>query len=238
MLEARLLNGGYGELQVIFNINAVIKKKRITAIIGPNGSGKSTFLKTLSGLATIYSGEIIYEDQDITRISPHRRAKLGIAYLPQTDNVFSNLTVRENLQIAGYLVDKHEMRERIAIVLDLFPELEHFMNRKAGGLSGGERQFLAIGSALIKRSRILMLDEPTAHLSPKLSGTIFERIVELRDKLDLTIVLVEQNVKRALEIADHTYILQSGQVAFEGGSRGLLERGGVEKYFISPAPRL
>ena len=231
-----LLNSGYGELQVIFDISAKIKAGTITAVLGPNGSGKSTLLKAISGLATIYSGKIIYKNQDITQNPAHKRAKHGIAYLPQTNNIFSNLTVKENLKIAGYLIEKHEIKEQIGMVLDLFPELEPFMQRKAGGLSGGGRQFLAIGSALIRRSKILMLDDPTAHLSPRLSNIIFERIVELRDKLNLTIIFVEQNVKGALEISDTAYILVSGEVVFDGRVNELLDTCPINsiptRYFI------
>ena len=237
MLETILLNSGYGKLQVIFDISTKIKARNITAVLGPNGSGKSTLLKAISGLATIYSGEILYENQDITQNPAHKRAKHGIAYLPQTDNIFSNLTVKENLNIAGYLLDKHEIKDRTNVVLDLFPELEAFMQRKAGGLSGGERQFLAIGSALIRRSKILMLDEPTAHLSQKLSTKIFERIVDLRDRLNLTIMLVEQNVKETLEISDNAYILVNGQVAFEGKTEELFDGKRIDsitaKYFLN-----
>ncbi|OFV68380.1 MAG: branched-chain amino acid ABC transporter ATP-binding protein [Candidatus Syntrophoarchaeum caldarius] len=221
MLETELLNCGYGELQVIFDLSASIERGMITAVLGPNGSGKSTFLKALSGLATIYSGCVRYEGQDVTSMPAHQRAKLGIAYLPQTNNVFSNLTVSENLQIAGYVLDKREVEDRIDAVLDLFPELEGYMHKKAGTLSGGERQFLAIGSALIRKSKILMLDEPTAHLSPKLSAIVLERISELRNKLNLTIVLVEQNVKDTLLISDYAYILVSGRVAYYGDAGAL-----------------
>ncbi|HEC57660.1 MAG TPA: ABC transporter ATP-binding protein [Candidatus Syntrophoarchaeum butanivorans] len=239
MLRTRSLNGGYGELQVIFDINAAIKAGKITAVLGPNGSGKSTFLKAISGLATVYRGEIRYDGRDITRMPSHRRARLGIAYLPQTDNLFSNLTVAENLRIAGYTLGEDKIKERIDAVLDIFPELGRFMKRKAGSLSGGERQFLAIGSALIREAKMLLLDEPTAHLSPKLSEVIFNRILELNDRYGLTIALVEQNVKGALQISDEAYVLVNGQVAFEGRGDELLE-GGMERYFIGSLtePRL
>jgi len=237
VLETRLLNAGYGKLQVIFNISAKIRAKSITAVLGPNGSGKSTFLRAISGFATIYSGEILYEKKNITQNPAHKRARDGIAYLPQTDNIFSNLTVIENLKIAGYLLDKDETEERIKIVFDLFPELEALMQRKAGGLSGGERQFLAIGSALIRRSKILLLDEPTAHLSQRYSREILERIVELRDRLDLTIVLVEQNVKEAVEISDDAYILVNGKIVFGGRVDEILSTTPIDRiparYFLN-----
>jgi branched-chain amino acid transport system ATP-binding protein len=232
VLRTEKLNAGYKELHILFDVNADIRRKDITTVVGPNGSGKSTFLKAVFGLATIHSGKVIYKDQDITRVPPHERTKMGIAYLPQTDNVFTNLTVEENLKIAGYTLEKDELKDRIDLALDVFPELTKYMKRKAGTLSGGERQFLAIATALVRKSEILMLDEPTAQLSPKFAEIIFSKILELRDRLGLTILLVEQNVKRALEISDRAYMLISGRVVFEGKASDLLEHEKFEQYCI------
>ena len=232
MLRTEKLNAGYKELHILFDVNADIRRKDITTVVGPNGSGKSTFLKAVFGLATIHSGKVIYKDQDITRVPPHERTKMGIAYLPQTDNVFTNLTVEENLKIAGYTLEEDELKDRIDLALDVFPELTKYMKRKAGTLSGGERQFLAIATALVRKSEILMLDEPTAQLSPKFAEIIFSKILELRDRLGLTILLVEQNVKRALEISDRAYMLISGRVVFEGKASDLLEHEKFEQYCI------
>ncbi len=229
MIHTEKLSAGYKEVHVLFDIDAEIKKGGITAIVGPNGSGKSTLLKSIFGLTTIYSGKVIYKDDDITNIPPYVRTKLGIAYLPQVDNVFTNLTVEENLKIAGYTLENHEYAERREIALSAFPELNDFLNRKAGTLSGGERQFLAIATALIRRAEVLMLDEPTAQLSPKFAEIIFDKILQLRDDFKLTIALVEQNVKRALEISEYTYLLVSGRVAFEGKSGELMEHEKFEK---------
>jgi len=232
VLRTEKLNAGYKELHILFDVNADIRRKDITTVVGPNGSGKSTFLKAVFGLATIHSGKVIYKDQDITRVPPHERTKMGIAYLPQTDNVFTNLTVEENLKIAGYTLEEDELKDRIDLALDVFPELTKYMKRKAGTLSGGERQFLAIATALVRKSEILMLDEPTAQLSPKFAEIIFSKILELRDRLGLTILLVEQNVKRALEISDRAYMLISGRVVFEGKASDLLEHEKFEQYCI------
>ncbi len=232
MLRVEKLNAGYRELHILFDINASIEKKEITTVVGPNGSGKSTFLKAIFGLATIHSGKIYLNGSEITRVPPHEKTKLGIAYLPQTDNVFANLTVEENLKIAAYTLSREEVKDRIDIALDAFPELEKFMKRKAGTLSGGERQFLAIATALVRKAFVLMLDEPTAQLSPKFAETIFERILDLRDRYNLTILLVEQNVQRALEISDNAYLLVSGRVAFEGKAKDLLEHENFEKMVI------
>jgi branched-chain amino acid transport system ATP-binding protein len=181
-------------------------------------------------LATVHSGKVIFKGEEITRIPPHEKTKLGLAYLPQIENVFVNLTVEENLKIAGYILEKDELKDRIDLALDIFPELKYHINRKAGTLSGGERQFLAIAMALVKKSELIMLDEPTAQLSPKLAEVVFEKIIELRDRLGLTILLVEQNVKRALEISDKAYMLISGRVVFEGRAQELLEHEKFEKY--------
>ncbi len=230
VLRVEDLNAGYGELHILFDVNAKVYDKQITTVVGPNGSGKSTFLKTIFGLSTIYSGKITYCGEEITRTPPHEKTKLGIAYLPQTDNIFVNLSVEENLKIAGYTLEKDEVEERISLALEVFPELKKHMKRKAGHLSGGERQFLAIATALVRKARLLMLDEPTAQLSPKFAETIFSKIVELRERFGLTILLVEQNVKRALEISDRAYMLISGRVIFEGTAKDLLRHEKFEKY--------
>lgn len=232
MLRTVKLNAGYKELHILFDVDAEIERNKITAIVGPNGSGKSTLLKSIFGLATIHSGQVYLNGGDITNYPPHTRTKMGIAYLPQTDNVFTNLSVEENLRIAAYTVNRDEVKDRICAALDVFPELMKFMKRKAGTLSGGERQMLAMATALVRKANVLMLDEPTAQLAPKFAEIIFDRIVKLRDDLNLTILLVEQNVRRALEISDDAYLLVSGRVAFSGKADDLLEHEKFEKLCI------
>jgi len=223
VLRAENLSAGYRELHILFNINATVKKGRITTIAGPNGSGKSTLLKSLFGLATVHSGRVYFKERDITPTPPHDRTKMGIAYLPQVENIFTNLTVEENLKIAGYTLENGEFEDRLELALSIFPELESRLKQRAGTLSGGERQFLAIATALIRRAELLMLDEPTAMLSPKFASTIFGKILDLKQELGLTILLVEQNIKKALEISDRAYMLASGRVVFEGSAEELLE---------------
>lgn len=229
MILTQKLNAGYRNVQVLFDVNASIEPNKITAVVGPNGSGKSTFLKAIFGLANVFSGNIIFKDMDITNIPAYKRTKLGIAYLPQVDNVFTNLTVEENLKIAGYTLDRKEYEVRKGIALRAFPELKEFLKRKSGTLSGGERQFLAIATALIRKAEVLMLDEPTAQLSPKFAEIIFDKIVELRDDFNLTIILVEQNVTKALEISEKAYLLVSGRIVFEGKSSELRDHEKFEK---------
>lgn len=232
MIRTEQLNAGYGKLHVLYNVDFEAPRREVTVIVGPNGSGKSTLLKAIFGLATIYSGKIIYENVDITKRPPHEKARLGLAYVPQTDNIFSTLTVEENLKMAGYLLDKKELRDRIDLTLELFPILKDFMKRKAGTLSGGERQMLAIAMALIRNSKVLMIDEPTGQLAPKIATTIFSKIIELRDKLGLTVILVEQNARKALEIGDKAYLLVSGKVVFNGKARELLEHRELGKLYL------
>lgn len=230
MLRVENLFAGYKELRILFEINAVINKGKVTTIAGPNGSGKSTFLKSIFGLATIQSGRIVYKNKDITTIPPHQKTRLGIAYLPQVENVFTNLTVEENLKMAGYILEKGEYLERLDLVLEVFPELKKKLKQNGGTLSGGERQFLAIASALIKKAELLMLDEPTAMLSPKFANETFEKILELKEMFGLTVLIVEQNIKKSLEISDNAYMLMNGKIVFEGKSEELLNHEKFEKF--------
>ncbi len=232
MLEIKKLNAGYSKLQVLFDINLKVHKNRITTIIGPNGSGKSTLLKAIFGLVDIYSGKILLDGKDITRMKPHEKVKEGIVYIPQTENVFTNLTVKENLRIAGYTMNKLELKKKIDDILELFPVLKKYMEKKVMFLSGGERQMLAIAMGLIKEPKIIMLDEPTANLSPKVSKELFEKILELKNNKDVTILLVEQNVKKALEISDYSYVLVSGRKIFEGTSKDVLNNTNIGKIYL------
>ncbi|MET1123675.1 MAG: ABC transporter ATP-binding protein [Archaeoglobaceae archaeon] len=232
MLKVEKLNAGYGELHILFDVNAKVDEGSITVVLGPNGSGKSTLLKSVFGLANVFSGSVFLNGTNITSLPPHDRTKLGLVYLPQTDNVFANLTVKENLEIAAYTLQKDEAKERIEVALSAFPELERFLKRKAGTLSGGEKQMLAMATALVRKASVLMLDEPTAQLSPKFADYILKKVVELRDDHKLTILLVEQNARKALEIGEKAYVLVSGRVAFEGKAEELLEHEKFEKLCV------
>lgn len=223
MLKAENLSAGYKELRILFDINAGVEKGRITAVAGPNGSGKSTFLKAVFGLATIHAGKVFYKGNDVTHVPPHERTKMGIAYLPQVENVFTDLTVEENLRMAGYTLENGEYKERKELALQVFPELQKRLKQKAGTLSGGERQFLAISTALVRKAELLMLDEPTAMLSPMFASSIFKKILELKEEMGLTVLLVEQNVKKALEISDSAYMLVGGRIVFGGQAEELLK---------------
>jgi len=161
------LNSGYGKNQILFNVNFEAKNKEITIVVGPNGSGKSTLLKSIFGLCEIYSGKISFSDEKINGLMPYQVSRKGIAYLPQIQNVFSNLTIRENLYMAAYTLDSKVISERMPKVFETFPVLKKYEKRKADTLSGGERQMLAMGMALIRRPKVVLFEEPTANLSPK-----------------------------------------------------------------------
>ncbi|PNV81072.1 MAG: ABC transporter ATP-binding protein [Fervidicoccus sp.] len=223
MLRTEKLNAGYGKMHIIFDVSLDFPEKRISVIVGPNGSGKSTLLKTIFGLTKIISGKIILRGMEITGKPPHEIAKMGIAYLPQTQNVFDNLTVQENLVMAGYSLSKEEAKEKTEEVLEIFPVLRAYMKQKAGRLSGGEKQMLAMAMALMRTPEVLMFDEPTAALSPKIAHQIINIIRELNSKNGKTIILVEQNARLALEISDFAVVMSSGKVVYNGDGRKLLE---------------
>lgn len=222
LLKTVNLYSGYGKLRVLFDINFEAKEREITVVVGPNGAGKTTLLNTISGLAKVHSGKVIFNGIDITKLPSHKIAKLGISYLLQMGNIVPGLTVYENLTLAGYLLPKEEVKGRVDEVLELFPRLKEFLHRKAGTLSGGERRMLAIGIALMRKPKVLLLDEMTTDLAPILAKMMLNKVVELRDKYGYTIVLVEQMAKRALEIGDRAYLLVSGTVRYEGDAQSLL----------------
>ena len=226
------VNAGYGRLQILFDVSFQVPDRQITVVVGPNGSGKSTTLKAIFGIANVYSGRIVFDGENIAGQPPHRIAKKGIAYVPQTDNVFAKLTVGENLKMAGYGFPEDQIRDRVEEVLEMFPILRERFGQKAGTLSGGERQMLAIAIALIRRPKLMMFDEPTAALAPKIALEILDIIQRLRDEHGITILLVEQNAKKALEIGDRGVLLVGGRVAFEGGARELLEHPDLGRMYL------
>ena len=232
MLETKELYSGYGKLKVLFNINFQAREKEITVVVGPNGAGKTTLLNSIMGIATIHKGKVFFEGQDVTKLPAYKKARMGIAYLPQLGNVAAGLTVEENLRIAGYLMRQEEVQERVEEVMDMFPKLREFRKRKAGTLSGGERRMLAIGMALMRKPKILLLDEMTTDLAPIIVKQVLNKVVELRDDYGYTIVMVEQHAKRALEIGDKGYLLVSGEMRYEGDAKELLEHPQFAKLYL------
>ncbi len=232
MLEIEGINAGYGRLHILFDISVGVRDKEITVLVGPNGSGKSTLLKTIMGITQVYSGKILFNGNDILGLPPHAVTKLGIAYLPQVDNVFANLKVKENLLMAGYILGRDEAKERAQEVLEDFLFLNECVDRRAGTLSGGERQMLAMAMALVRRPKIMLFDEPTGSLAPKMALEVLRKILSLRDNHGITVVLAEQNARRALEHGDRALLLVSGRVMYEGESRELLSHRELGKVYL------
>ena len=232
MLKIDGINAGYGRLHVLFDIDAKVKDKDITVLVGPNGSGKSTLLKTVMGITQVYSGEILFNGENILGLPPHAVTKRGIAYLPQVDNVFANLKVRENLLMAGFILGRDEAKERSKEVLGDFPVLKEYLDRKAGTLSGGERQMLAMAMATMRRPKIMLFDEPTGSLAPKMALEVIDKIVKLRDAYGMTLILAEQNARRALEHGDEALLLVSGRVMYEGDSQELLKHPDLGQVYL------
>ncbi len=223
MITVENLDAGYGKFHILHDVSLQTTRGKITAVVGPNGSGKSTLLKSIFGQTAIYRGEIRLDGAVITGKPSHIISRLGVSYLPQLNNLFTGLTVKENLLMSGYMLDDEEREARLATVLEMFPFLRSAMGRKAYTLSGGERQMLSIGMTLMRRPKVIMMDEPTASLSPKMSNLVLDVVRSLRDNYGFTVILAEQNVIKSLRLADHAVLMVSGQVAFEGSPQDLLE---------------
>lgn len=232
VLEVKGLRAGYGQMEIVSNVTFDVGDREVVAVVGPNGSGKSTLLKAVFGLCRVFSGAVLFRGEDVTRLPPHKRSRLGMAYLPQTGNVFESLTVRENLMLAAHDLGEEEVGKRLEGVLSLFPELGGLMRRKVRTLSGGERQIVALSMSLLRNPSLVMLDEPTAALAPRLVKQALKRVVELRDEAGVSIVLVEQNALSALEVSDKALLMVSGTVKFWGSSRELLEDRELAKTYL------
>ena len=232
MLKVKKIQTGYGKKQVLFDTSLEVRQGEIVAIIVPNGAGKSTILKAVCGLISVWDGEITFEDSCINGFTPAKNVKRGITFCPQGNRVFDELSVSENLQIGGIHLKKKELAVRIDDILQLFPLLKDRLKQNAGTLSGGEQQMLALGRALITRPRLLLLDEPSLGLSPKLVSTAFEKISKINRDTDITILVVEQNVRKVLKICSRVYGIKLGKAVYSGQPGKLMEHDASRKVFL------
>jgi len=232
MLEVKGVSSGYGGLQILDNVSMQALDGQVTVIVGPNGSGKSTLLKTIAGLTNIYSGEVLLGDAKITGMEPHIIARSGLAYLPQTESVFVQLTVEENIRMAAYSVSQADYPTRIEKSLKMFPQIKQYMKSKVQNLSGGERQMVAMTMAMMREPKVVMFDEPTANLSPKLATLVLDTVKSLARDQKLTVLLVEQNARKALQMGDKANLLVGGKKVFEGGCNDLLSHSELSRMYL------
>ena len=232
MLEINDIQVAYGVILAIKGVSFHVDKGEVIALIGANGAGKTTILHTVSGLITPKSGSVIFEGKDITKIPGHKIVSMGMAHVPEGRRVFAQLTVLQNLKMGAYTrKDKEEIAQTLEMVFDRFPRLKERQNQLAGTLSGGEQQMLAMGRALMSKPRIILMDEPSMGLSPIFVNEIFDIIQEV-SKSGTTVLLVEQNAKKALSIADRAYVLETGKIVLEGKASELLENDAIKKAYL------
>ena len=229
-LHAENMLGGYGETTILNRCSVGVKKGEIAVIVGPNGAGKSTAMKAIFGMLNLIEGSIFFDNNDITALSPQDRVKRGMGFVPQTNNVFTSMTVLENLEMGGF-TNQDKLENNIAEVFKLFPVLEEKKSQVVGELSGGQRQQVAVGRALMTNPKLLMLDEPTAGVSPIVVKELFGKIIDIA-KTGIAILMVEQNAKQALEIADTGYVLVQGENKFTDKGSALLSNKEVRKAFL------
>ena len=229
-LIGKNLTAGYGVVDIIKDINLEVNEGEIVVIVGPNGAGKSTAMKALLGMLSLTSGSVQYSNEEISSMLPQNRINLGLAFVPQTNNVFTGMTVEENLEMGAFLRTDN-IQHTIDQIYELFPVLKEKRNQNTGELSGGQRQQVAFGRALMTLPKILMLDEPTAGVSPIVMDELFSRIIEV-GKTGVGILMVEQNAKQALGIADRGYVLVNGKNSREGTGQELLNNADVRKSFL------
>lgn len=232
MLTVENLEVYYGAIRALKGVSFEVNEGEVVALIGANGAGKTTTLHTVTGLLRAHSGSIMFDGKDLTKTPPHKIVSMGMAHVPEGRRVFQQLTVLENLKLGAYTrQNKQEIAETLAMVYRRFPRLEERKNQTAGTLSGGEQQMLAMGRALMSKPSIVLMDEPSMGLSPILVNEIFD-IIESISKSGTTVLLVEQNAKKALSIADRAYVLETGKVVLEGNAKDLLENDSIKKAYL------
>ncbi len=231
MLQIKNLHAGYNELEILKGIDIQVKKNEIVSIIGPNGAGKSTIIKSIFNLTNITGGYIFFNDENIIGLKTHQLIKKGICFLNQGRIIFGNLTIKENLQVSLNMIkDKKEIENRVNSIYDKFPILNERKNDFAFSLSGGQQQMLALGRALITKPKILLLDEPSLGLSPILQKEVFEILKKL--KKEISILIVEQNAKKAIEISDRVYLLEDGKIVLNGTGKSILKDNKIKDVYL------
>ncbi|MCC2111222.1 MAG: ABC transporter ATP-binding protein [Hyphomicrobiales bacterium] len=230
LLELNGVTGGYGDADILHDLSLKVEPGEIVVIIGPNGAGKSTAMRAVFGLITIRAGTVVFDGEEVTGWKPNRIAARGISYVPQVDNIFPSMTVHENLEMGAFL-RRDDFSGQIAKVYDLFPPLKDLRSTRAGDLSGGLRQMVAMGRALMLEPKLVLLDEPTAGLSPKYMDQIFTIVRDL-NAFGVAILMVEQNAKQALKIADRGYVLATGANRFEDTGSALLANPEMAELFL------
>lgn len=232
LLQLHNVSVHYGGVKALDGVDVSLDEGEIVALMGPNGAGKSTILKTIFGLAPIHSGKVLWHEKEIKPIS-YEVVQMGIAFVPQGRRVFSHLTIEENLEISGFIVsDKKELKRRIAEVMETFPVFKQKRKAKAGTLSGGQQQMLALARGLMTEPKILLLDEPSLGLAPKIVKEVFAKIKEINEKHQTAIMVVEHNIKSLLEIAHRAYVLDKGKIVAKDTSQKFLESDILEKVFM------
>ncbi|MEE1197126.1 MAG: ABC transporter ATP-binding protein [Lachnospiraceae bacterium] len=232
MLEIKDLEVYYGVIQAIKGVSFEVNQGEVIALIGANGAGKTTILQTITGLLSPKKGSVLFEGQDLTKIPAHKIVSLGMAHVPEGRRVFADLSVYENLKMGAFTrKDKNEISESLEKVYARFPRLEERKNQRAGTLSGGEQQMLAMGRALMSNPKIILMDEPSMGLSPILVNEIFD-IIQSVSKSGTTVLLVEQNAKKALSIADRAYVLETGSIVLDGKANDLLNNDSIKKAYL------
>lgn len=232
LLKLKNVSVHYGGVRALDEVDISLDEGEIVALMGPNGAGKSTILKAIFGLAPIHSGKVLWHEKEFKPVS-YRVVQMGIAFVPQGRRVFGHLTVEENLEIGGFNVkDGQELKGRITEMLELFPALKQKIKTKAGALSGGQQQMLALARGLMTGPKVLLLDEPSLGLAPKIVKEVFAKIKEINENHKTAIMVVEHNIKSLLEIAHRAYVLDKGKIAAENTSQKILESGVLEKVFM------